>query len=343
MIFPGWTPVTDGFGYTAEANSVTYTGRWIVPCTAGNLQLALTLIDSKDRFLARKTGGPTASYPYKAKIQQALLSALTAQKMSFKILDTYAPNTLNANGTSVDLNSGINTLENADLAEVSVEWMQEPENTLGLNCCWVTMQGSGEFVEFGENNTVAAKYTAAGIAGGAGADFANGTFAPLNKPMPRVDCKDVIRIEYPWVDASLVNLANMTKMRGSVNRKDISIWAAGTLLYLGSDNEYSMSPLGYPGYKITHNFESKPQDWNLIDAPTDVRPSESIRAKYPGATSELMAWSTMAPVIANGTASTTGPKNSHVFRSYNYQDYTTTLFYYGILSTAPKPPVSIAV
>jgi len=116
MIFPGWTPVTDGFGYTAEANSVTYTGRWIVPCTAANLQLALTLIDSKDRFLARKNGGPTASYPYKAKIQQTLLSALTAQKMSFKILDSYAPNTLNANGTSVDLNSGINTLENADLA-----------------------------------------------------------------------------------------------------------------------------------------------------------------------------------------------------------------------------------
>ena len=45
MIFPGWTPITEGFGYTAESNAVTYTGRWICPCTAANLQLALTLID----------------------------------------------------------------------------------------------------------------------------------------------------------------------------------------------------------------------------------------------------------------------------------------------------------
>ena len=260
--------------------------------------------------------------------------------MSFKILDTYAPNTLNGDGTSVDLNSGINTLENADLAEVSVEWMQEPENTLGLNCCWVIMQGSGEFVEFGEANTVAAKYT--GLPGGAGAAFANGTFAPLNKPMPRVEAKDVIRIEYPWVDASLVNLSTMTSMRGSVNRKDISIWAAGTLLYLGSDIEYSMSPLGHYGYKITHNFESRPQDWNLIDAPTDVRPSESIRTKFPGASSELMAWSTMAPVIVNGVAQSGGPTNSSTYRSYNYQDYKSVLFYYGIDPTGPKPPVVIS-
>ena len=341
MLFAGWTPVTDGFGYTAEANSVTYTGRWIAPYTAANLQLALTLIDSKDRFLARKTGGPSASYTYKSKIQQGLLSALTAQKMSFKPLDTYAPNALNGDGTSVDSNSGLNTLQNADLAEISIEWMQEPENTLGLNCCWVTMQGSGEFVEFGESNTVAAKFTNDGLAGGAGASFGSGTFAPLNKPMPRVESKDVIRIEYPWVDASLVSLSDMTKMRGSLNRKDISIWAAGTLLYLGSDIEYSMSPLGYPGYKITHNFESKPQDWNLIDAPVDVRPTQSIRAKYPGATSEMLAWSTRAPVIVNGVA-TTGSTNGWADRSYQYQDYKTVLFHYGIASTAPAPPVVIS-
>jgi hypothetical protein len=203
------------------------------------------------------------------------------------------------------------------------------------------MQGSGEFVEIGESNTVAAKYLASGLAGGAGSAYANGTFAPLNKPMPRVDSKDVIRIEYPWVDASLVKLSDMVKMRGSVNRKDISIWAAGTLLYLGSDIEYSMSPLGYDGYKITHNMESKPQDWNLIDSPVDVRPTESIRTSYPGASSELMAWSSMAPVIANGTAS--GPiNNSHIYRSYNYQDFTGVLFYYGVSAAAPKPPVVIA-
>lgn len=341
MIFPGWTPITEGFGYTAEANAVTYTGRWIVPCTAANLQLALTLIDCKDRFAARKTGGAAATYPHVKQIRQTLLSALTAQKMSFKILDTYAPNTLNPDGTSVDLNSGVNTLENADLAEVSVEWMQEPENTLGLNCCWVIMQGSGEFVEFGEANTVAAKFTNDGLAGGAGASFAKGTFAPLNKPMPRVDTKDTIRIEFPWVDASLVNLSDMTRARGSLNRKDISIWAAGTLLYLGSDIEYSMSPLGYYGYKITHNFESKPQDWNLIDSPTDVRPSQSIRAKYPGASSELMAWSTQAPVIENGEA-TSGSMNDWQHRSYKYTDYANTLFYYGVDANAPKPPVVIS-
>ena len=342
MIFPGWTPVTEGFGYTAEANSVTYSGRWIVPCTAANLQLALRLIDCKDRFAARKTGGPTADYVGKKQIVQTLLSALTAQKMSFKILDTYTPNTMNADGTSVDLNSGINTLENADLAEVSVEWMQEPANTLGLNCCWVMMQGSGEFVEIGESNTIAAKYTANGIAGGAGSAYANGTFAPLNKPMPRVDSKDVIRVEYPWVDASLVNISTMVSLRGTINRKDISIWAAGTLLYLGSDIEYSMSPLGYDGYKVTHNFESKPQDWNLIDAPMDVRPTDSVRSKYPGATSDLMAWSSMAPVITNGVAS--GPiNNSHIYRSYNYKDFADLLFYYGVSATAPKPPVTIAV
>jgi hypothetical protein len=342
MIFPGWTPVTEGFGYTAEANSVSYTGRWIVPCTAANLQLALRVIDCKDRFAARKLGGPAQDYVGKKQIVQTLLSALTAQKMSFKILDTYAPNTMNADGTSVDSNSGINTLENADLAEVSVEWMQEPANTLGLNCCWVMMQGSGEFVEIGESNTIAAKFTANGVAGGAGSAYSNGTFAPLNKPMPRVDSKDVIRVEYPWVDASLVNLSTMVSVRGTVNRKDISIWAAGTLLYLGSDIEYSMSPLGYDGYKVTHNFESKPQDWNLIDAPMDVRPTESVRSKYPGATSDLMAWSSMAPVITNGVAS--GPiNNSHIYRSYNYQDFTNLLFYYGVASTAPKPPVTIAV
>lgn len=342
MIFTGWTPVTEGFGYTAEANSVSYTGRWIVPCTAANLQLALQLIDCKSRFAARKLGGPSQSYTGKNQIVHGLLSALTAQKMSFKILDTYIARTMNANGTSVDFNSGNNTLENADLAEVSVEWMQEPANTLGLNCCWVTMQGSGEFVEIGESNTIAAKYTANGIAGGAGSSYANGTFAPLNKPMSRVDSKDVIRVEYPWVDASLVNLSTMVTVRGTVNRKDISIWAAGTLLYLGSDIEYSMSPLGYDGYKVTHNFESKPQDWNLIDAPVDVRPTDSVRAKYPGATSELMAWSSMAPIITNGVASGS-IYNSYSYRSYNYQDFKDLLFYYGVASTAPTPPVQIAV
>ena len=342
MLFPGWIPVTEGFGYTAEANAVTYSGRWIVPCTAANLQLALAMIDCKERFTAFGTSGAGGDYTHKKQIQQTLLSALTAQKMSFKILDTYVENRVNGDGTSVDLNSGINTLENADLAEVSIEWMQQPENTLGLNCCWVSLSGSGDFVEFGESNTVAAKYSAAGIAGGAGSAYANGTFAPLNKPMPRVEAKDVIRIEFPWVDSSLVNLSSMTAARGTVNRKDISIWAAGTLLYLGSDIEYSMSPLGHAGYKITHNFESKPQDWNLIDAPVDVRPTESIRAKYPGASSELMAWSSMAPVIANGTAS--GPiNNSHIYRSYNYIDFKDRLFYYGVSPAAPKPPVVIAV
>ena len=172
MLFPGWIPVTEGFGYTAEANAVTYSGRWIVPCTAANLQLALAMIDCKERFTAFGTSGASGNYTYKKQIQQTLLSALTAQKMSFKILDTYVENRVNGDGTSVDLNSGINTLENADLAEVSIEWMQQPENTLGLNCCWVSLSGSGDFVEFGESNTVAAKYSAAGIAGGArGAQF----------------------------------------------------------------------------------------------------------------------------------------------------------------------------
>lgn len=347
MLFPDWVPVTDGFGYTGEANSLTYSGRWIAPYTVNNLTLAREMVDPKKRFAAKKSGATT--YDHKAQIEHNLIPRLTAQKMSIKPLGTYRPNALNPDGTSVDLNSGKNTLDNVDLCEISIEWMLEPTNGFGLNCARVLIQGDAEFVELAESTTIVSLYSHEGLVNSQGSNLtisANGTggnFRPLTKPEVRVDSKDTITVEYDWVDRALVNLGNMTGLRGSLNFRDTSIWAAGTLLYLNSDVEESVSPMGYDGFKVTHHFQSKPQDWNLVDAPIGLFPSDNIKVKYPGVTSRLMAWSQISPTLnANGTiASTNNVRNQWQDRSYQYGDFGTTLFFYGISSKAPSPPATI--
>lgn len=347
MIFPDWVPVTDGFGYTGEANSLTYSGRWIAPYTVNNLQLARELVDPKKRYAAIKN--KAATYDYKQQIEHNLINQLTAQKMSIKPLGSYAPNAL-ANGTSVDLNSGLNVLQNVSVCEISVEWMLEPRNYLGINCATVMIRGESEFVELGESSTIAAQYDYSGLAGRSGDPLVTanlptikGNYRPISRPHVRVDSKDEITIEYPWVESSLVNLSAMAQLRGCLNLKDIAIWAAGTLLYVCSDIEESVSPMGHEGFKVTHKLQSKPQDWNLIDAPIDIPPLHSPREYYPAATSERLAWSQIGPKItANGTldpASTV--RNDYTFRSYKYENMQDTLFFYGISGKAGAPPVVV--
>ena len=161
-IFPLWIPHTDGFGYSGEANTLTYSGRWRAPYTTETLTFARNLIDPAGRFLASANatlGTPSPTYPFKEQIEHSLIPSLTAQRMSIKPLNDFAPNVMD----SVSGNSGDgiwtsnatsqNIIQNAGNCIVDVEWMLKPINSFGINCAYVSVNGTGEFQEMGADRT----------------------------------------------------------------------------------------------------------------------------------------------------------------------------------------------
>jgi hypothetical protein len=103
MIFEGWIPHTDGFGYSGEANTLTYSGRWRAPYSTLTLTQARNLIDPAGRFLAAANatiGTPSPAYAYKEQIEHSLVAGLTAQRMTIKPLNdfnAYSMDTLTGN------------------------------------------------------------------------------------------------------------------------------------------------------------------------------------------------------------------------------------------------------
>lgn len=354
MIFPEWIPLTDGFGYTGELNTLGYTGRWKAPYTTTNVSHALNLVDPRDRFYAELIDAPT--YPYKQQIEQTLRPFLTAQRMSLKPVDGYAPNAL-INGLSVDgvwtsQANATNTIQNAAYCIIDVEWMLKPINCFGINCATVSVQGSGEFVEMGTDRTTYtyqvrdSNGTANGgdlpgrggisvITANTPANFSNSDYVPLinlAKGQTYIEPKDTITIEYSWVDPDLVDLQKMRDLRGKINLNDVLQWYAGTLLYEGSDVDSAISPLGHLGYKIIHHFTARSIDWNLIPVMPAGTPPNTANGNWNALT---YGWATFKPPMsqANGPNQTVQPAglypdlpvdnkfNSYKNRLYQYQPF----------------------
>lgn len=386
-IFPQWVPLTDGFGYSGESNSLSYSARYKAPYSTETLMNALNLIDPQQRFYAELTNAST--YPYKQQIVQSLIPWLTSQRMSIKPVEGYQPNAVDANGNSLDGQwtsnaTASNIIQNAQWCLVDVEYMLKPLNSFGFNCCYVSVNGSGEFVEMGTDRSA---YTGqlltangADLPGRGGVNVitantplpANWTdpnqFVPLvnlAKGQTLIEPKDTVTIEYPWVDASLVNLQRMRALRGRVNLNDVLQWYAGTLLYEGSDVESALSPLGNIGYKITHHFTARDIDWNLIP----IMPTNTANTTANTTWNQIAyGWATFKPpmMTANGPPTTVQPGgvypnltvnnayNSWQNRLYQYNPFYTytgnavnywavsDLFYYGFAQNSVwyNPPVN---
>lgn len=374
-IFENWIPVTNGFGYSGEGGSLTYTGTWVAPYTADTLTKARTLIDFKARFAAAATattGTPDPAYAYKKQIVHSLVPMLTAQRFSITPNNDVAMNSVDSiTGNSTD---GIwygdalaqNTIDNPATCTIKVEWLIKPVNSWGINCAFKTVNGTGEFQELGANrvgycpqDTRTGSGNPKDIPGKDGISIITGAtptgftpwdyvkLEPIAKGHPYVEPRDVISIEYPWVDATLVNLGRMRSLRGKINLHDISVYQAGTLLYEGSDVESAVSPLGYLGYRIVHHFVAKDKDFNLIPiAPEDVPSSGVAWGKL------AWGWATLRPPMVQHAGGTgTQPAglypslaldnkySSYRNRAYQYADFWASgvpdLFFYGFAPDAP--------
>lgn len=395
VIFANWVPLTDGFGYSGQGNELRYTGRWLAPYSSDTLQQALNLIDFKGRFAAAANATNSTlspDYLYKEQIEQTLLNNLTSQRMSIKPCNGYAPISVDKNNMSTDGQwngqaNATNIIQNAYLATIDVEWMLKPINVFGLNCCYVSVQGTGEFNEMGSDRTCWVKQDTrtgigypldtpgrAGISVITGNTVANNTQWPdpnwsylptqnLAKGYTLVEPKDTVTIEYPWVDASLVNLQAMRDLRGSINLNDVLQWPAGTLLYESSDVESALSPLGTPGFKVVHHFTARDVDWNLIPI---IPPAIPIANATMNTTWSQISygWATYKPPLANYNQTNVNLEPSGVYpnlvvnnlysnyqnRVYQYKKfYTNTtgegssvLFFYGFDPQALwyTPPVN---
>lgn len=375
VIFNGWIPVTDGFGYSGDGASFTYTGKWIAPYTTDTLLKARSLIDFKARFAAAATattGTPDPSYAYKKQIENSLIPMLTAQRMSILPNNDFAPNSLDSiTGNSTD---GIwygdslaqNTLDNAATCIVAIEWMIKPVNAWGINCAYVSVNGTGEFQEIGANRVgyclqdtrtgtgnprdIPGKEGISVVTGGTPNPYTAWDYVKLealDKGHPMIEPRDVITIEYPWVDAPLVNQGRLRTLRGKINLRDVSIYPAGTLLYEGSDIESSVSPLGNLGYKVVHHLVAKEKDFNLVP----VAP-ESTAADGTDWSKLAWAWATLRPpMVQSSGGSGVQPAasypslpldnkySSYHNRVYQYANFwqagVPDLFFYGFAPDAP--------
>ena len=367
-IFQGWVPHTEGFGYNFESNNISYTGRWQAPYTSATINQALNLIDPKTRYAAELSG--SADYPYKKQIEQTLIPWLTSQRASLKPCDGFAPNSMSSGVSTDGLWAGDataqNTIENAPYCIVDVEWMMKPVNSFGFNAAFVSVNGTADFQEMGTNQTGYVKQllNAAERPGGTGQEIkvasttSNLTlpsFMPLTKGVTRIEPKDTVTIEYPWVDYNLVNLQAMRSLRGRVNLNDVLQWYAGTLLYEGSDVESAISPLGSYGYKITHHFTARAIDWNLIPIVPETTANTTSDQSW---NDYAYGWATYKPKMdANQTNNTTYPNltagnaySSWKNRIYTYNQFfaktgqtvSSVLFYYGFNPGASwyNPPVN---
>lgn len=345
MIFPLWTPHTDGFGYSGEANTLTYSGRWRAPYSTDTLTQARNLIDPAGRFMAAANATlsvPSPSYSYKEQIEHSLITNLTAQRMTIKPLNDYNPYSVDS--VSGNSNDGIwtsnatsqNIIQNAGSCIVDVEWMLKPINCFGINCAYVSVNGTGEFQEMGADRTgytIQDTRTSSGnitsstypidTPGKIGIDvitantpsnttsWSNATWSylqlyPLSKGQTLIEPKDSITIEYPWVASSRVNLSLMRSLRGKINLHDTVQWPAGSLLYEGSDVESAISPLGIMGYKITHHFTAKDRDWNLIPITPSATSNSTSNITWKQTS---YGWATYRPptMTSNGSNSTLQP------------------------------------
>ena len=367
-IFESWVPHTEGFGYSFESNGVTYSGRWQAPYTALTINQALNLVDPKLRYDAERIG--SATYDYKQQIEHSLIPWLTAQRASLKPTDGFAPNVMNG-GVSIDGQwlgqaNATNTIQNAPYCVIDIEWLMKPVNSFGFNAAFVSVNGVADFQEMGNDQTGYVKQllNTAERPGGTGQEIkvaatASNTslpsFMPLTKGYTRIEPKDTVTIEYPWVDSSLVNLQAMRELRGKINLNDVLQWYAGTLLYEGSDVESAISPLGNYGYKIVHHFTARAIDWNLIPILPDTTANVSANQSW---NDYAYGWATYKPKMdANSTGNVTYPNltanntySSWQNRVYGYNPFfskpagvvSSVLFFYGFNPGASwyAPPVN---
>lgn len=370
-IFQNWEPLTEGFGYSGEANQLSYSARWRAPYSTTTLNNALNLIDPKLRFAAAAAatvGTPSPAYDYKTQIEHSLYPLLTAQRMTIKPNNDFAMNVADSvSGNSADgvwygNSTAQNIIQNAATCIVDVEWMMKPINSFGINCAYVSVNGTGEFQEMGADRTgYFIQDTRTGTSGnitypldtpGRGgisvitactpantSTWANATWSylplyPLAKGQPLIEPKDTVTIEYPWVDSSLVNLSLMRSLRGKINLHDTVQWPAGSLLYEGSDVESAISPLGYLGYKITHHFTAKDRDWNLIPITPNATANSTANITWK---QTALGWATLKPPMATSNGSYTPGQpaglypnltltnyyDSYLNRIYQYADFWT--------------------
>jgi len=369
MIFDGWIPHTDGFGYSGEANTLTYSGRWRAPYSTLTLTQARNLIDPAGRFLAAANatiGTPSPAYSYKEQIEHSLVAGLTAQRMTIKPLNDFNPYSMDT--ISGNSNDGLwtsnataqNIIQNAGNCIVDVEWMLKPVNCFGINCAYVSVNGTGEFQEMGADRTGyfiqdSRRYGGSNITsstwpldtpGKSGIDvitthtpnnqttWANSTWSylpiyPLSKGQTLIEPKDSITIEYPWVASSRVNLSLMRSLRGKINLHDTVQWPAGSLLYEGSDVESAISPLGIMGYKITHHFTAKDRDWNLIPITPSSTANSTINISWRDTS---YGWATYRPPMLTGNGSDPSGQPPglypNLYTTNNYDSYLNRVYQY---------------
>ena len=384
MIFENWIPHTDGFGYSGEANTLTYSGRWRAPYSTLTLTQARNLIDPAGRFLAAANatiGTPSPAYSYKEQIEHTLVrdlttgaGLLTAQRMTIKPLNDYNPysvDTLSGNsndGLWTSNATAKNIIENAGNCIVDVEWMLKPTNCFGINCAYVSVNGTGEFQEMGADRTgytiQDTRYQSGNISNSTwpldtpGKDgisvvtactpsntttWANSTWSylplyPLSKGQTLIEPKDSVTIEYPWVAASRVNLSLMRSLRGKINLHDLVQWPAGSLLYEGSDVESAISPLGNMGYKITHHFTAKDRDWNLISITPSAISSTSANVTWKQTS---YGWATYRPPTATSNGSYAPGQPAGIYPNLtltnNYNSYLNRVYQYADFWTSSVP------
>lgn len=364
MLFADWVPESPEFSYVFDPDQTTYAGKWLAPYRTTAVALTQNLIDPAQRFRYYLYGNYSAGvpFPYHSQIIHGLLPRLTAQRAGMKVVDGFTPNALNPDGSSVDLNSGSNILQNADWCAITVEWLPQPQNGYGINAAWVEIRGEGAFDEIGENETILTPIDIGGAnrPGGSGVGMgriiqASGPYM-LQKPLSINSPTNRVTVTYDWVEKGLVDLPAMEEMKGTLNYWDVGMWKAGTLLYENSDVTDMLSPLGYRGYKIVHHFSTKTRDWNIV--PIIPKPVTSDQPATGSGVNEVQnpdfpavnwGWATVRPPY-NSTV-TTAPTfaigvlnlyDHHRNRKYKYSAFqvnrlNSKLFYYGLSATAPVP------
>lgn len=290
-MFPGWISLPGRVQYDLGAEDGTsYTASWKIPATLANLEICKKLVSKRDRF-------QMVNYPYKDKIEHNYYPDLTIYRGNIKGLDSFSQNTADP---LTDSTSGSNVLQNVGYYEVTFDWKQKPWNAYRLKHARIERSMEGSFEEV--PGSVLEAYPVSG----------SGTAKPLTIGMPKVSRQQEFHVIYEWVPADRVDFDYLEKLQGKIN-KDSSMFERdkGQVLYVNSETVDVIDSLGDRGYKVTHNFVLKPEDFNLVDITANVTSSTRQSAK--------------------GYANLKNLPNGEAYRAYEYADMKNDvkLFYYG--------------
>lgn len=290
-MFTDWQSLPGSVQYDfGGENGSSYTAAWKIPATLANVNICKALASFRDRF-------QMVNYPYKSKIEHAYYPDLTIYKSSIRGLDSYKQNT---DDPFTDSTSGSNVLQNVGFYIATFEWRQKPWNDFLLRHARIIDSMDASFEE-APGSTLE------------GHPKSGGTKKALTTGFPRVAKSQEIKVVYDWVPESRVDRKYLVELQGKLS-SDVGLFFrnVGEVLYLNSELDPMIDSLGDRGYRVTHNFSIKTQDFNLVP----MSPPEGAPA------SRDAQWA--YAVIKNAA-------NTQAWRAYEYAEmyYNSKLFYYG--------------